>query len=58
MNRTLLTTRSALIFLLALLCSVGAGLLTAAAGAGPARAVLTGAAVFGVAVPFFNGLID
>ncbi|MEH0546102.1 hypothetical protein QA802_24420 [Streptomyces sp. B21-105] len=58
MNRTLLTTRSALIFLLAVLCGIGAGVLTGLTGPSTAQAVLTGAAGFGLAVPFFNSLID
>ncbi|MEU5610290.1 hypothetical protein AB0H03_16400 [Streptomyces sparsogenes] len=58
MNRALLTTRSALILLLAILCGIGAALLTDAAGASPPRAVLAGVAGFGFAVPFFNTLIE
>ncbi|MFJ5302792.1 hypothetical protein [Streptomyces sp. NPDC088350] len=58
MNRTLLTTRSALIFLLGILCGTGTGILTAFTGASPAGAVLSGMAALGFAVPFFNTLVD
>ncbi|MFM9700152.1 hypothetical protein [Streptomyces europaeiscabiei] len=58
MNRTLLTTRSALILLLAVLCGIGTGILTTFAGAGPAEAVLSGMTGLCLAVPFFNTLID
>ncbi|MFI9586952.1 hypothetical protein ACIHCQ_35185 [Streptomyces sp. NPDC052236] len=58
MNRTLLTTRSALILLLAVLCGIGAGILTTFAGVGPAEAVLSGVTAFGFTVPFFNTLVD
>ncbi|WP_225851284.1 hypothetical protein [Streptomyces sp. HPF1205] len=58
MNRTLLTVRSALVFLLALLGGIGAAALTALSGAGAAEAVLCGAGAFGAAVPFFNSLIE
>ncbi|MCX4764159.1 hypothetical protein OG562_25015 [Streptomyces sp. NBC_01275] len=57
MNPTLLTIRSALIFLLATLVGVGTGILTFISGAGVAKAVLAGAGGFGLAVPFFNALI-
>ncbi|MFI0734550.1 hypothetical protein ACH4S9_36995 [Streptomyces sp. NPDC021225] len=58
MNRALLTTRSALILLLAILCGIGAAILTGSAGASPSKAVLSGVAAFGFAVPFFNTLIE
>ncbi|MEU1186691.1 hypothetical protein [Streptomyces sp. NPDC005859] len=58
MPRTLLTTRSALIFLLAILCGIGAGVMTVLAGLSTPQAVLSGAGGFGLAVPFFNTLID
>ncbi|WP_432134342.1 MULTISPECIES: hypothetical protein [unclassified Streptomyces] len=58
MHHPLLTMRSALIFLLAILCGIAAGVLTGLAGAETARAVLAGAAGFGLAVPFFDHLID
>ncbi|MFJ8112970.1 hypothetical protein [Streptomyces sp. NPDC096132] len=58
MPRTLLTTRSALVFLLAILCGIGAGVLSGVAGLSTAQAVLSGAAGFGFSVPFFNALID
>jgi len=54
----LLTLRSALILLLGTLVGIGAGVLTCFAGAATAHGVLTGAAAFGAAVPFFNVLID
>jgi ABC-type antimicrobial peptide transport system permease subunit len=57
-NQTLLTTRSALILLLALLCGIGTGILSTFAGAGAAEAVLTGMTGVGLAVPFFNAHID
>ncbi|WP_411101022.1 hypothetical protein [Streptomyces sp. x-45] len=58
MNHTLLTVRSALVLLLAVLCGIGAGVLARFAGMGSAEAVLAGAAGLGAAVPFFNSLID
>ncbi|MFC9131338.1 hypothetical protein ACFT4A_31475 [Streptomyces sp. NPDC057099] len=58
MNRTLLTARSALILLLAVLCGIGAGVLATFAGAGPAEAVLSGITGIALAVPFFNSLIE
>ncbi|WP_446040149.1 hypothetical protein [Streptomyces sp. SID1121] len=58
MDRPLLSLRSTLVFLLALLAGSAAGGLTALAGEGTPRSVLAGLAVTGVAVAFFNGLID
>ncbi|MEU9607872.1 hypothetical protein [Streptomyces sp. NPDC048057] len=57
MERPLLSPRSALVLLLAVLAGVGAGVLAALAGEGTARSVLCGLAAAGVAVPFFNGLV-
>ncbi|MFJ9576156.1 hypothetical protein ACIRQF_07145 [Streptomyces sp. NPDC101191] len=58
MDRPLLSLRSTLVFLLALLAGAVAGGLAALAGEGTPRSVLAGLAVAGVAVPFFNRLID
>ncbi|MFJ2605221.1 hypothetical protein ACIQOU_22875 [Streptomyces sp. NPDC091279] len=57
MDRPLLSLRSTLVFLLALLAGAAAGGLTALAGEGPPRSLLAGLAVAGLAVPFFNRLI-
>ncbi|GAA3189220.1 MULTISPECIES: hypothetical protein [Streptomyces] len=57
MDRPLLSLRSALIFLLALLTGGAASGLTAVAGEGTARSLLAGLAATGLAVPFFNRLI-
>ncbi|MFJ6984483.1 MULTISPECIES: hypothetical protein [unclassified Streptomyces] len=57
MDRPLLSLRSALVFLLALLCGLTASSLTAAAGEGAARSLLAGLAASALAVPFFNRLI-
>ncbi|MFM9632815.1 hypothetical protein ACKI10_35020 [Streptomyces galilaeus] len=56
-DRPLLSQRSALIFLLALLAGGAASGLTAVAGEGAARSLLAGLAATGLAVPFFNHLI-
>jgi hypothetical protein len=56
-DRPLLSLRSALIFLLALLAGGAASGLTAVAGEGAARSLLAGLASTGLAVPFFNHLI-
>lgn len=58
MDRPLLSLRSTLVFLLALLAGAAAGGLTALSGEGTPRSVLAGLAVAGIAVPFFNRLID
>ncbi|WUD78586.1 hypothetical protein OG937_46040 [Streptomyces sp. NBC_00510] len=58
MDRPLLSLRATLVFLLALLAGAAAGGLTALAGEGAPRSVLAGLTVAGVAVPFFNRLID
>ncbi|MFG2979252.1 hypothetical protein ACGFYY_40485 [Streptomyces sp. NPDC048331] len=58
MDRPLLSLRSTLVFLLALLAGTAAGGLTAITGEGNARSLLAGLAVAGLAVPFFNRLID
>ncbi|MGA5171194.1 MULTISPECIES: hypothetical protein [Streptomyces] len=57
-DRPLLSLRSTLVFLLAALAGAAAGGLTALAGEGTPRSVLAGLAVAGLAVPFFNHLID
>lgn len=57
MDRPLLSLRSALIFLLALLTGGAACGLTAVAGEGTARSLLAGLAATGLAVPFFDRLI-
>jgi hypothetical protein len=56
-DRPLLSLRSALVFLLALLAGGAASGLTAVAGEGAARSLLAGLAATGLAVPFFNHLI-
>lgn len=56
-DRPLLSLRSALILLLALLSGGAASGLTAVAGEGAARSLLAGLAATGLAVPFFNHLI-
>ncbi|MFF3940418.1 hypothetical protein [Streptomyces phaeofaciens] len=58
MDRPLLSLRSTLVFLLAVLAGAAAGGLTALAGESTPRTVLAGLAVAGLAVPFFNRLID
>ncbi|MFF5639625.1 hypothetical protein [Streptomyces sp. NPDC012825] len=57
-ERPLLSLRSTLVFLLAVLAGAVAGGLTALAGEGTARSVLAGFAAAGLAVPFFNSLIS
>ncbi|MBV7699954.1 hypothetical protein [Streptomyces sp. TRM70350] len=57
MKSPLLSLRAALVLLMGVLVGVGAGVLGALGGAAPAQAVLTGAAAFGVAVPFFDHLV-
>jgi uncharacterized membrane protein YfcA len=56
-DRSLLTLRSALVFLLAVLAGAAAGALTVLSGEETPRSVLAGLAVAGLAVPFFNRLI-
>lgn len=56
-DRPLLSLRSALVFLLALLAGGAASGLTAVAGEGAARSLLAGLAATGLAMPFFNHLI-
>lgn len=58
MDRPLLSMRSTLVFLLALLAGTTAAGLTALAGEGTPRSLLAGLTVVGLAVPFFNRLID
>ncbi|WP_107085380.1 hypothetical protein [Streptomyces maremycinicus] len=57
-DQPLLSTRSTLVILLALLAGTVTGALTALAGEGTPRSVLTGLAALGLTVPFFNRLID
>ncbi|MFJ4095176.1 hypothetical protein ACIPYS_26605 [Kitasatospora sp. NPDC089913] len=57
MRRALLSTRSALILLSAVLTGIGAGVLVRLSGAHAAEGVLYGAGAFGLAVPFFDRLI-
>ncbi|NUT47981.1 MAG: hypothetical protein HOV94_11825 [Saccharothrix sp.] len=58
MSRTspppLLTTRTALVLLLGLVCGAGAGVLAYLAGNNVAAAVLAGLAASGVSVAFFH----
>ncbi len=56
-ERPLLPMRSALVFLLAALSGVFAGVLSWLAGEGAARSVLAGLAVAGLATAFFDRLI-
>ncbi|MYS40168.1 hypothetical protein GTY23_02655 [Streptomyces sp. SID5998] len=58
MDRPLLSLRSTLVFLLAMLAGAAAGGLTALAGENTPRSLLAGLAAVGVAIPFFNRLID
>ncbi|MEU9314866.1 hypothetical protein [Streptomyces sp. NPDC048295] len=58
MDRPLLSLRATLVLLLALLAGAAAGGLTALAGEGAPRSLLAGLAAAGLAVPFFNRLID
>ncbi|MFE6747309.1 hypothetical protein ACFVGM_15745 [Kitasatospora purpeofusca] len=57
MRRSLLSVRSALVLLLAVLTGIGAGALARLAGSPAAECVLYGAGAFGVAVPFFDRLV-
>lgn len=57
MERSLLSLRSTLVFLLALLTGVGAGVLVVLAGRGTPRGVLYGVAAVGLAVPFFDRIV-
>ncbi|MFI9203083.1 hypothetical protein [Streptomyces sp. NPDC053048] len=56
-DRPLLSLRTTLVFLLALIVGVTAGALTALAGEGTPRSVLAGLAAAGLAVPFFDRLV-
>ncbi|MFE3106849.1 hypothetical protein ACFXKJ_41620 [Kitasatospora indigofera] len=56
-RRALLSMRAALVLLLGMLTGIGAGLLSAAGGTGPAQCVLYGLGAFGMAVPFFDRLV-
>ncbi|MEV6749375.1 hypothetical protein AB0N21_34235 [Streptomyces sp. NPDC051080] len=58
MDEPLLSLRTTLVFLLALLAGTTAGTLTALAGEGTPHSLLAGLATAGLAVPFFNHLID
>jgi ABC-type antimicrobial peptide transport system permease subunit len=53
----LLSIRAALVFTLALLTGIGAGVLSAVGGSPPTQCVLYGAGAFGLSVPFFDCLI-
>ncbi|MFG2825040.1 hypothetical protein ACGFX4_37140 [Kitasatospora sp. NPDC048365] len=57
MRRSLLTMRSALVLLLAVLTGIGAGVLARLAGSPAAECVLYGVGALGAAVPFFDRLI-
>ncbi|MBO0654461.1 hypothetical protein J1792_17235 [Streptomyces triculaminicus] len=57
MDRPLLSLRTTLVFLLALLVGTAGGVLTALAGEGTPRSVLAGLAAAGLAVSFFDRLI-
>lgn len=57
-DRPLLSMRSTMVFLLALLAGAAAGGLTALAEEGTPHSLLAGLGVAGLAVPFFNRLID
>lgn len=57
MRTALLSVRAALVLTLSLLTGLGAGVVSAVGGTGPARCVLYGAGAFGLAVPFFERLI-
>ncbi|WP_208035140.1 hypothetical protein [Streptomyces cyanogenus] len=57
MDRPLLSLRSTLVLLLALLTGAGAGGLTAVGGEGAAHSLLAGLGAAGLAVPFFNRII-
>ncbi len=57
MRTPLLTVRAALVFTLAVLAGLGAGVVSAVGGVEPTQCVLCGAGTFGVAVPFFDRLI-
>ncbi|AZS84642.1 hypothetical protein AB0465_28505 [Streptomyces griseoviridis] len=58
MDRPLLSLRSTLVFLLATLAGVVVGALTSLAGENTPHSLLAGLAAAGMAVPFFNRLID
>ncbi|MEW1549870.1 hypothetical protein [Streptomyces tsukubensis] len=57
MERPLLSLRTTLILLLAVLAGLGAGVLAGAAGENTARSVLCGLAATALAVPFFDRLV-
>lgn len=56
-EKTLLSVRTAVIFLLAALCGLGAGVLGALAGSHPAEAVFAGVGAAAAATAFFHWLI-
>jgi len=58
MDGPLLSVRTTLVFLLALLVGVTAGGLTALTDEGMPRSMLAGLAAAGLAIPFFHRLID
>ncbi|GAA1246898.1 hypothetical protein GCM10009665_42340 [Kitasatospora nipponensis] len=57
MRRPLLSVRSALVLVLALLTGIGAGVLSLLARTPAAQCVLYGGGAFGLAVPFFDRLV-
>ncbi|MFD7713091.1 hypothetical protein ACFV6E_03815 [Streptomyces sp. NPDC059785] len=57
MEPSLLSLRSTVVLLLAVLTGVGTGVLSLVGGSAGAVSVLHGAAAAGLAVPFFNGLV-
>ncbi|MDK0517531.1 hypothetical protein [Streptomyces sp. ML-6] len=57
MDQPLLSLRTTLVLLLALLAGAAAGGLTALAGEGTPHSLLAALATVGLAVPFFNHLI-
>ncbi|MFJ5927563.1 hypothetical protein ACIQF6_33710 [Kitasatospora sp. NPDC092948] len=57
MRHSLLSMRSALVLTLAVLTGIGAGVLSRLAGAPAALCALYAVGAFGLAVPFFDGLV-
>ncbi|MFH8337306.1 hypothetical protein [Streptomyces sp. AM6-12] len=58
MDPSLITLRTALILLLAILTGIGAAVLSCLAAAPLPYAVLTGIAASAAAIPYFNNLIE
>ncbi|TYB47798.1 hypothetical protein [Actinomadura chibensis] len=56
-HKPLLTPRTALVLLLAVLSGIGAGLLALAADHGAAESIMTGCGAAAAGVPFFDQLI-